>query len=210
MAHIVSLDASNDPTQRIFFWQLFSVLGEVRVEKLVRQFYERVFADTEDHKFRKAFSDLSGIDHHVWAQSMMWMDAFGGGPKYHGGEYRLQFHHQHNAMQVLNRQGAERWVKHMVDTLNSPKADLTSDPRVRVALNDFLGFYMDKYAKEFCFDGRGLQFGNATAKLNFLTMTEEDIGKIPTAQLKEALIARGVDVSQCLEKEDLVKKALNL
>jgi len=38
----------------------------------------------------------------------MWIDVMGGGFFYQGGEYRLNFHHTHNAFELMNEKGAQR------------------------------------------------------------------------------------------------------
>ena len=57
----------------------------------------------------------------------MWLDVMGGGLKYHGAEFRLNFHHQHNAFQLMNEKGAERWIKLMVETLDACQNFVTPD-----------------------------------------------------------------------------------
>ena len=48
-----------------------------------------------------------------------WLDTMGGGKKYHGGDFRLNFHHSNNASQVMNARGATRWMHHMRETIMS-------------------------------------------------------------------------------------------
>ena len=76
MAHLVSLDASNDASMPIQFWQLYSVLGQDRIVDLIHAFYTRVFNDEE--WFSSVFSRIGGIDHHVNTQACMWIDVMGG------------------------------------------------------------------------------------------------------------------------------------
>jgi len=52
--------------------------------------------------FRDAFVQISGIEHHTATQASYWVDAMGGRRKYHGSDYRLHFHHTHNAEKVAN------------------------------------------------------------------------------------------------------------
>jgi hypothetical protein len=115
---------------------------EVRSEVAIREF---PFAD-EDW-FRSVFERVGGLGHHVNTQSTMWVDVMGVGAGYHGGEFRLNFHHNHNAMQLMNDKGAKRWVKLMAETLNNPAIDLTMDPRVRTAINTFLKYIVGKYVR---------------------------------------------------------------
>ena len=46
-----------------------------------------------------------------------WIDTMGGGKKYHGADFRLNFHHANNAAQVMNARGASRWMHHMRETI---------------------------------------------------------------------------------------------
>ena len=159
-AQAKSLDAPVDASEHIYFWQLYSVLGPDRIEEIVKAFYERVWGDEEDW-FRTAFTDVTDIGSAVWAQTMMWLDVMGGGRRYHGGDYRLSFHHSRVA-QVMTRRGAVRWLEHMYAVLNEPTVDLGDHPddipRVRVALDEFFQYFMGKYAGEFRFDDQGLKY----------------------------------------------------
>eukprot|EP00164_Ancoracysta_twista_P000286 GFYU01000402.1.p1 GENE.GFYU01000402.1~~GFYU01000402.1.p1 ORF type:complete len:251 (+),score=71.52 GFYU01000402.1:210-962(+) len=155
-----SLEASTDPSHPIYYWQLFSVLGASRIEKIVQRFYENVYADDEDPEFKRAFTRISGIGHHVRTQTQFWIDAFGGGRAYHGGWYRLSFHHEYNARDIMHRKGAERWMMHMNKAIE--ESDLTDDPRVRECFLEFLKVHMDKYADQFDFVADGIQYGPNT------------------------------------------------
>ena len=108
MADVISLTASNDETRPIQFWQLHSVLGKDRVVRIVANFYSRVF-DDEDW-FRSVFERVGPLNHHINTQAAMWLDTMGGGPYYHGGDFRLKFHHTYNAPELMNEKGAKRWV----------------------------------------------------------------------------------------------------
>lgn len=209
MADIVSLTASRDASKPIQFWQLYSVLGQDPIVQIVLDFYQRVFAD-EDW-FTSVFARVGGVGHHVNTQASMWIDVMGGGPYYHGAEFRLNFHHQHNAMQLMNDKGAERWSKLMLDTLEDTAHLMGDDPRVRIAINTFLSFFMTKYADDFAFENRSV-FGETNPpyrrKINFMTMTSEAIAALSEEELSAALSERGVDVSRYDDKDALVNKAL--
>ena len=211
MRQIVSLTAPNDFKQPIQFWQLYSVIGPTRIIKLVTKFYERVFAD-EDW-FKSVFERVGNHAHHVNTQSAMWLDVMGGGATYHGGEFRLNFHHGHNAMQLLNDRGAQRWVKLMAETLNDPAIDLTADPRVRTSINTFLNYFVGKYADEFAFSNCG-DFGEINPpvkrRINFMNMPSDAIEALSEIELKDELMARGIDVSNLQGKAQLVNTALRL
>jgi len=92
----------------------------------------------------------------------------GGGLAYHGAEFRLNFHHTHNAAALMNDKGAARWVKLMLDTLNDPTLDLTDDPRVRPAINTFLAHFFSKYADDFNF-ADNVVFGDTNASVEYTT-----------------------------------------
>ena len=209
MPEIVSLTAPSDASQPIQFWQLYSVLGQDPIVGIVQRFYERVFADEE--WFTSVFERVGDLGHHINTQASMWIDVMGGGPYYHGAEFRLNFHHTHNAMQLMNDKGAERWSQLMRDTLDASDDLMTHDPRVRRSINTFLSHFMTKYAEEFAFEYRSF-FGETNPtfrrKVDFMKMTEQAIEALSEADLREALADRGVDVSKCEGKEALVRKAL--
>ena len=190
---------------------MYSVLGRTRVIGIVNKFYERVYDD--EKWFSSVFSRIGPINHHVNTQSAMWLDVMGGGFAYHGGEYRLNFHHKHNAYELMNSDGAERWLKLMRLTLDSSEQYMTEDPRVRRSINTFLSHFMTKYAVEFGFDTDGL-FGDTNPplrrKVNFLNMTSDAIEALTEEELREALIGRGVKGIEGDDKVALVNKALSL
>lgn len=208
ITQIVSLDASNDISKPIQFWQLFSVLGAERIVRIVENFYSRVFAD-EDW-FVSVFARVGGLSHHINTQASMWADVMGGGPYYHGGDFRLNFHHTHNAIQLMNERGAERWTKLMLETLEDSAQLMTDDPRVRPAINTFLSYFMEKYAREFAFENKSV-FGNLNPpvkrKLSFMNMTSQAIEALSEEELRQALTEQGVDTSLYPGKADLVNKA---
>lgn len=211
MPGVLSLAAPKDIKNPIQFWQLYSVLGQDRIVGIVSQFYQRVFADEE--WFRSVFGRVGDLNHHIGTQASMWIDVMGGGPYYHGGEFRLSFHHTHNAHQLMDEKGAQRWVKLMVATLEASEIQMTEDPRVRPSLNTFLTHFFGKYASEFGFENRET-FGDTNPplkrKINFMNMTSDAIEALPEDELREALIDRGVDVTGFRNRAELVSKALNL
>jgi truncated hemoglobin YjbI len=208
ISSIISLEAPADMGKPIQFWQLFSVLGPQRIVAIVRNFYERVFAD-EDW-FTCVFARVGPLEHHVMTQASMWVDVMGGGPAYHGADFRLNFHHTHNAHQLMTQKGAERWTRLMIDTLDATAEHMTDDPRVRPAINTFLDYFMGKYAQEFAFENNSV-FGvlnpPVKRKLNFMNMTTEAIEALSEAELRQALGELGVDTSAYPVKQDLVNKA---
>lgn len=82
-----------------------------------------------------------------------WIDAFGGGPTYPGGETRINFHHEvHAGRDVMTEDGAERWMYHMTTVLidkEHGKRLNKVDKRIFPCLIDFLETKMEKYAARF-------------------------------------------------------------
>jgi truncated hemoglobin YjbI len=141
-----TLTADPDTTKPLYYWQLYSLLGWEYIEEIVTKFYERVYDDDEDPHFRKAFTQLADLQHHIETQSAYWQDAFGGGKVYHGSHGRLNFHHERNAYQVMNAEGATRWMMHMGMALHDMFPVLKAvDPRIPATIIDFLETKMKKY-----------------------------------------------------------------
>jgi truncated hemoglobin YjbI len=208
---IISLSASNNQAKPIQFWQRYSVLGQKRIMKIVKSFYDRVYRD--EPWFTSVFARIGDTAHHVRTQSSMWIDVMGGGSTYHGAEFRLNFHHKHNAFELMNKKGAERWIKLMTQTLNETENYMAKDSRVRPSLNTFLSHFIQKYATEFKFKTHGI-FGPTNSpfkrKINFLNMTETEIEFMPEGELREGLIGRGLDVQKNATQSALIKMAKNL
>ncbi|CAB9511125.1 Bacterial-like globin [Seminavis robusta] len=141
-----NLVAGDDFQEPLHFWQLYSVIGEEPIHQIVTDFYTRVFDDHDDPSFRDVFTRLAPLNHHIKVQVAYWIDAMGGGRRYPGGEYRLNFHHQHNAQQVMTAQGAKRWMYHMRGALETIKFE---DPRVKPCILEFLTTKMCSYAQKF-------------------------------------------------------------
>merc|ERR1739841_279724 len=99
----------------------------------------------EEGSIKWAFERISGLDHHVMTQTQFWIDVMGGGRAYHGGDYRLNFHHEHNAHSVMNAAGAKRWMHHMGLTLCEMDFSAIA-PRIKPCLVDFLRTKVQKYA----------------------------------------------------------------
>lgn len=211
MENVISLQASDDPAKPIQFWQLYSVLGKERILDIVSRFYERVYSD--DAWFSSVFSRIGSKEHHITSQGQMWLDAMGGGHYYHGAEFRLNFHHTHNAMELMNDKGAQRWISLMNSTLNDPDVDYTDDERVRPAINTFLNYFMDKYAEQFDLE-KGRFFGETNPgliqRINFMNMTSDAVESLSEQELKQELTTRGIDVATFKDKSALVNKALSL
>lgn len=211
LAEIVSLEAPADTSRPIQFWQLYSVLGQDPIVEIVARFYDQVFAD--EPWFTSVFQKVGGVEHHIQTQASMWIDVMGGGPYYHGAEFRLSFHHMHNAHQLMTDKGAERWSALMLKTLDEAGPLLVDDARIRPSLNTFLSHFMGKYAAEFSFENRSA-FGPTNPafkrKINFMKMTTEAIRALSEEELFAALEEHGVDASEYIGKENMVNKALML
>ena len=211
MPDVLALNASEDPSKPIQFWQLYSVLGQKRIVRIVQSFYQRVYRD--EPWFSSVFARIGDTSHHVRTQSAMWLDVMGGGFKYHGAEFRLNFHHQHNAIELMNKKGAQRWIRLMIQTLDDTAEYMTDDPRVRISINTFLAYFMTKYAADFGFQ-TNIMFGptNPTVmqKINFRNMTDAAIEALSELELRAALTGRGFSLDKNTPLQELVQKAKRL
>jgi len=77
MPEIISLVASNDSQKPIQFWQLFSVLGQNNIVRIVQRFYDRVYKD--EPWFTSVFARIGDASHHMRTQASMWLDVMGRG-----------------------------------------------------------------------------------------------------------------------------------
>ena len=144
-----SLTADTQLDAPLYHWQLFSVMGIEHIHALVTSFYDRVYDDTQEQWFRDAFARISDKEHHINTQTAYWVDAMGGGKYYHGGDYRLNFHHTHNAQSVMTAAGAARWMYHMRGALRHHKETFNQiDRRIVPCIVNFLRVKMYKYARE--------------------------------------------------------------
>jgi len=94
--------ADTNVTTTLYYWQLNSLLGPQRIRALITSFYKQVYMDEENPWFRDIFKRISGIEHHIATQTAFWVDAMGGGAAYHGGDFRLEYHHESNAHSIMN------------------------------------------------------------------------------------------------------------
>lgn len=196
-----SLVADPNPAAPLYHWQLFSLIGQARIEQIVRAFYTRIYEDNEPGSLKHAFTRTGSIDHHVATQAAMWADAFGGGRQYHGGDGRLKFHHTQNAGHVMNAPSAKRWMKHMARALNVDIDFSAEDPRVKPCLIEFLRARMQKYAgdhawqfdpSDFDFEMEGLYFA-------------DELRAMPVGKLKQLVRLRGLPREGLVEKEDFAR-----
>lgn len=147
---IISLIASNDPTKPIYFWQLYSILGEAPIHTLIHIFYENIFKDPNDW-FREEFEDLGTIEYHVNGQKKFWIDVMAGGVKYIGGLKKLNLRHK-LVKNIMTQEGANLWMNNMKKTLNDERVFFSDDTRVIPCILDFLNFFMERYSVEFDFN----------------------------------------------------------
>ena len=148
----LALRASDDASRRLYFWQLYSVLGPARIEAFIRTFYESVLADEEAPWFRDAFAEAGDLTHHVRGQLLFWTDVMAGGGAYRGALKRLQVKHAASA-EIMTESGAKRWMTHIHRSISAHRAEWdASDVRALPCLNDFLLFFMEKYGTQFDFN----------------------------------------------------------
>lgn len=147
----LSFQASWDPQAPLYFWQLYSLLGRQRLERLLHAFYSRVLADAEAPWFRDVFAEFGGVEYHTRGQLRFWLDAFAGGERYRGGLAALEAHHG-MAAEIMTERGARRWMHHMRLATGALRGEWDAlDPRIAPCLDDFLAFAMERYGVQFDF-----------------------------------------------------------
>lgn len=211
------LTANPDTTQPLYFWQLYSLLGRDRIYALIRRFYTMVFDDKEDPAFRHAFAKVADLEHHVETQASYWQDAMGGGRQYHGSHFRLKFHHEHNAKQVMNAQGAQRWMYHMCRALKEVEPVFRAiDPRIPAVILDFLETKMKKYAQQFGWRFQQRDFDDAKACDGHVALalgpahqsrtaySRCELASMSVKTLKTVCRTLQVDVSRCVERVEII------
>jgi truncated hemoglobin YjbI len=147
---ILTLNYTENSSSKLYFWQLYSILGEENINSIIKTFYEHIFNDQEHSYFSDTFKNLGSLDHHIKGQCDFWLDIMGGGKRYAGGKYRLQRHHDF-AKQIMNENGAKRWIINMKNSLNSNDLIFGIDHRIYPCILDFLNFFMKKYSQEYNF-----------------------------------------------------------
>jgi truncated hemoglobin YjbI len=157
---IACLQANPDWSKPLYFWQLYSLLGEDSINAIVSDFYNRIWNDkTEENKwFVQSFTNVVTLDRAIMTQTHMWIDVMGGGAVYHGGLMRLNFHHE-RVYQVMNDRGAKVWLRFMKETLDSVDFG-SNDPRIRPAIEVFLETAMCKYGADFDFSTNDLKYNS--------------------------------------------------
>ena len=147
---VMTLNGHDNHSDTLYFWQLFSILGEDRIVDIITTFYADVLSDNQDTLFRETFKNSGTLEHHVKKQANFWIDVTGGGKRYPGGEARLEVHHD-NAKIIMNYKGASRWLHHMKNSIDAAEIN---DPRVVPCITEFINFFMDKYGKVYDFRAR--------------------------------------------------------
>lgn len=148
---ITSLNASNNKTDKLYFWQIYSILGENPIKNLITVFYTRIFNDLKNHWFREEFVELGNLEYHIKGQTDFWIDIMGGGKRYFKSEKVLSYKHK-QVENIMTERGANRWMKHMVNSLYEVNLCQLNDKRIIPCISDFLYYFMNKYAKEFDFN----------------------------------------------------------
>jgi len=143
---INSLVASNDPEDKIHFWQLYSVLGEDGMKKVITIFYMSVLNDTENAWFSEAFKEKS-LKRHVRGQCEFWLDLMGGGVEYKKGLEGLECLHEASS-EVMTSKGAKVWMDHLYKALDSFEYP---DIRIKSTIVEFCLFLMTDYEEQFNF-----------------------------------------------------------
>ena len=149
---VLSYNANPDQSSELYFWQIYSVIGSDKLEKLIKVFYTRIFNDDKAPWFRDVFVELGSIDYHVRGQHRFWVNSFAGGLEYKAGLKGLLFHHQ-LAKEIMTKEGAERWLMHMQKTLKQFRPEFNkSDIRIVPCIESFLVFTMETYGIQFNFN----------------------------------------------------------
>lgn len=156
---VISLSASDDKNKPLYFWQLYSIIGEDTIEKLIRIFYTKIFNDRKNEWFSQEFIDSGDIEYHVKGQKKFWLDVMGGGVFYTGGLKKLNMRHK-LVKNIMTKKGADLWMYYMIESLKEIKNDIDFDDRIFVCIVDFLHYFMMKYGYEFDFNFTSLKNSN--------------------------------------------------
>ena len=108
--------------------------------KLIYTFYTKVFNDNDAPWFRDEFIESGSINYHVNGQKKFWLDIMGAGPLYTGGELKLNFKHK-LVENIMNFEGAQRWMYHMTLSLKELQFHLIKDKRIIKCILKFLYFF---------------------------------------------------------------------
>jgi truncated hemoglobin YjbI len=172
-----SLNADLDTSKPLYFWQIYSLWGQDPFLDIITDFYDSVYnvSERKDLEFRKVFELAASKHHHINAQAAYWIDSMGGGKFYPGGAHRLNVHHHHNAEEVMNADGAKRWMSHMKLAIKHNHHHFQQDPRILTCLIDFLETQMMFYA-----DTHEWEFDASDFQVEHFLHTNDDTGKATT------------------------------
>ena len=148
---IMSLVASTNKADKVYFWQLYSIIGQDPLHILIKTFYENIFDDNKHSWFKDEFAEIGDVEYHVKGQKNFWLDVMGGGKLYTGGEKKLNFKHK-LVEDIMTSKGAELWMNYMKITLDEVKYHFIHDNRIIPCIDLFLKFFMKKYSVEFDFN----------------------------------------------------------
>ena len=148
---ILSTNASYNIDDPIYFWQLYSVIGEPGIEIIITKFYNLIFNDDNNEWFKKEFVESGSIKYHIERQKIFWISVMGGDKKYIGGDTKLNLKHK-LVNNIMTTEGAELWMYYMTKTLNELKILFSYDKRIMKSINDFLIFFIIKYSNKFNFN----------------------------------------------------------
>ena len=150
---ITSLIAPNDKNDELYFWQLYSIIGEPGINKIITIFYYKIFNDKNLNNkwFKDEFIETGTIEHHINGQKKFWIDVMGGGKTYFGKETKLNLRHQivNNIMIV---EGADLWFGNIMNTFNGVEEEFNYDKRIIKTCKEFIIFFMKKYSLKFNFN----------------------------------------------------------
>ena len=138
----ISLYASDNIDDKLYFWQLYNIIGEDNIRELITNFYKRVFDDMINKVFRKEFVNSGALDYHIKHQTDFWLDVFGGG-KYYKNLKILNLKHD-MVKKIINKRGAQIWMKHILKSLEEQNFDKI-DIRINDTIINFLLFFMKGY-----------------------------------------------------------------
>lgn len=169
----LSLNANMDQTGSLYFWQLYSIWGQQPIMDIVESFYKSIYSVSEENgdeigdiELKQVFANLDTMRHHINVQVAYWVDAMGGGRYYHGGDFRLTYHHKSRAgPKVMSADGAKRWMRHMRGAIRQNHKHFQQDRRILPCLVSFLETKMKSYAKVHNFEFDPSDFVLDTFKL---------------------------------------------
>lgn len=150
---ITSLVALDDRKKKLYFWQLYSIIGNKPVEDLITTFYSKIFNDNrlENKWFTSEFIEIGSLEYHILGQKNFWLDIMGAGKYYNGNKNKLYNYHK-LVKNIMNTEGANLWMRYMKESIFELKNNFENDKRIIYCLFDFLNYFMIQYSIEFDFN----------------------------------------------------------